>query len=117
MAASWSKSDLELTINKWNEGCSASEIARTLKNKSRNAVISKLFRLSEACDPRLKRPMGTRTQRPRIWTDKDLLDFMAMIAPLDKSRPWSDDQIADYFKTPRAEIVRKRKELAKHIDK
>lgn len=62
----WSEPMIEALIRAWNQGYSASEIGEQL-GVSRNAIIGKLNRLSDACDPRVIR----RLKSAVVWTASD----------------------------------------------
>ena len=58
---SWTDERIEQLKSLWTEGLSASQIARTLGNVTRNAVIGKVHRLGLA-----GRAMPARVERPRL---------------------------------------------------
>jgi len=61
----WTESRVETARSRWNEGCTASEIARLLGGVTRNAVIGKLNRLGLFRDETAKREPRPRKLRQR----------------------------------------------------
>ncbi len=72
----WTEERVELLTKLWAEGLSASQIARTLGEATRNAVIGKIHRLGLS-----GRATPTRAERPRISTRRKPVPKPVMVEP------------------------------------
>lgn len=64
--SSWSNDRIEQLKSLWQEGLSASEVARALGNVTRNAVLGKLYRLGLLSGSAAARPSRPRSSIPPI---------------------------------------------------
>lgn len=72
----WTEERVELLSKLWAEGLSASQIARTLGEATRNAVIGKIHRLGLS-----GRATPARTERPRLSSRRKPMSKPVIVVP------------------------------------
>lgn len=86
----WTEDRVELLTKLWAEGLSASQIARTLGEVTRNAVIGKVHRLGLS-----GRATPTRSDRPRISARRKPVIKAVLLEPeIIEEEPLEDGEFA-----------------------